>query len=534
MTYLGDYKEDNADLNFKFTSRQLTGEPFTLAGTPSLAVYKSNNDAESVAGITLSVDFDGVTGLNNVKIDLSADGFYEVGEDYHVVIAAGTVDSVSVVGEVVATFSIENRYSDDAAAMVDEWESQSQTSATGFRVNVKELDNQSIQTDGSGVIYALDNSGYTLLSTNNVTVANSAVNANVEFWVGNGVSVGGTTSSPNVNIGSVADNSQRAIDLAEIAELFIANSAEPLTDYVADDSLYAKILSYFQLAMRDDEAIKTDNATELLEINADRGSGAGTFLNTTDALEANRNRGDLAWLTGGSGGAMESYTSTDWTRTVGDDDGGAGSDTVSANGTYFATGEINSTTLLEVDGIFVVTAGEVAQVLDVWGFYAGGGSHVVNVQAYDIASGLYELIGTMGLGSIVEKHTFDLSPGHTNLANGEVKIKFIHSPGTGIVSHVLNIDKAQVNTNIPVDVAAAIVAYFESETHEEVGQEAPAATQSLLKMIQFLYKVFRNRKVQSSSTFLLYADDASTVDQKAFVNDDGDDFDKGEMESGPE
>ena len=110
MNYIGDYAEDFATLNFKFTSRQFsTGAPFTLAGTPSLAVYVVGSTTESTAGIALTVDYDAKTGLNDVVIDLSADAFYAVGKDYEVVIAAGTVDSVSVVGEVLAVFSIENR-----------------------------------------------------------------------------------------------------------------------------------------------------------------------------------------------------------------------------------------------------------------------------------------------------------------------------------------------------------------------------------------------------------------------------------------
>lgn len=110
--YLGNYTEDYADLNFKFTTRDGTGLPTTLLGTPALAVYKSNDTTQSTAGITLSVDFDTITGLNNVKIDLSADAFYAIGEDYAVVITAGTVDGVSVVGEVVGHFSIENRFNE--------------------------------------------------------------------------------------------------------------------------------------------------------------------------------------------------------------------------------------------------------------------------------------------------------------------------------------------------------------------------------------------------------------------------------------
>ncbi len=115
MRYLGDYVEDFADLNFKFTTHDDTGLPITLAGTPTLRVYKSNDTTQSTAGITLSVDFDSVTGLHNVKIDLSADAFYAVGEDYAVVVQAGTVDGISVVGYVVAHFSIEARTLSDEA-----------------------------------------------------------------------------------------------------------------------------------------------------------------------------------------------------------------------------------------------------------------------------------------------------------------------------------------------------------------------------------------------------------------------------------
>ncbi len=59
----------------------------------------------------------------------------------------------------------------------------------------------------------------------------------------------------------------------------------------------AKLTKYVQLLARKDSAIATDNATELTEINADGGSGAGAFANTTDSQEALRDRGDAAWVT---------------------------------------------------------------------------------------------------------------------------------------------------------------------------------------------------------------------------------------------
>jgi hypothetical protein len=60
----------------------------------------------------------------------------------------------------------------------------------------------------------------------------------------------------------------------------------------------AKLLKYIQLLARNDAAIKTDNATEFTAINANGGSGGGTFDNLTDSTEAIRDRGDAAWITG--------------------------------------------------------------------------------------------------------------------------------------------------------------------------------------------------------------------------------------------
>jgi hypothetical protein len=62
-------------------------------------------------------------------------------------------------------------------------------------------------------------------------------------------------------------------------------------------ALAAKLLAYLQLLARSDAGIETDNGTELGEINADGGSGAGDFSSQTDSGEANRDRGDAAWLT---------------------------------------------------------------------------------------------------------------------------------------------------------------------------------------------------------------------------------------------
>ena len=105
--YLGDFAAGDT-IDFKFTTfRPSTGAAFTLAGTPAMSVYKDNSTTESTAGITLTTDFDSRTGLNHVRITTSSDGtFYADGSQFEVVITAGTVDSVSVVGASVGRFTL--------------------------------------------------------------------------------------------------------------------------------------------------------------------------------------------------------------------------------------------------------------------------------------------------------------------------------------------------------------------------------------------------------------------------------------------
>src|SRR5882724_8238571 len=94
--------------DIKFTSRRFsTGAPFTLAGSPVISAYPDNSTTQLTAGITLSVDFDSVTGLNNVRVVATGGNGYASGSNYALVITTGTVDSVSVVGEVVGEFSLE-------------------------------------------------------------------------------------------------------------------------------------------------------------------------------------------------------------------------------------------------------------------------------------------------------------------------------------------------------------------------------------------------------------------------------------------
>lgn len=138
-------------LDFKFTTRQFSsGAPFLLAGSPAVEVYEDNSTAQITAGETITPNFDGVAGLNNLRIVATGGNGYQVGSSYTAILSNGTVDGVDVTGEVVAQFTIERSASlaavaalndapaVSAAAIVDEWESQSQSDPTGFHINLQE------------------------------------------------------------------------------------------------------------------------------------------------------------------------------------------------------------------------------------------------------------------------------------------------------------------------------------------------------------------------------------------------------------
>lgn len=71
------------------------------------------------------------------------------------------------------------------------------------------------------------------------------------------------------------------------------------------------------------------------------------------------------------------------------------------------------------------------------------------------------------------------------------------------------------------------------DARTEPGQGTPPVNPDLATKIDYLYKAWRNRSTQTSSTYSLYADDGTTVDQKASLSDNGTTFDKGEVATGP-
>lgn len=110
MQYLGDRTEDST-IYIKWATNSSAGASITRATNGTISVYKDNNTTQSTAGITDTEDFDSLTGVHHITIDLSADAFYVVGSDYQVVLSAATIDGQTV-NFPIASFSIEKEFNE--------------------------------------------------------------------------------------------------------------------------------------------------------------------------------------------------------------------------------------------------------------------------------------------------------------------------------------------------------------------------------------------------------------------------------------
>ena len=106
--YLGDYAKPTGagTLEFKFsTFRPSTGAAWSLSSGAAITIYKGGTGNTTGQSTTLTRDWNSITGLNHVSVDLSQ-AFFVDGEVYEAVITTGTVDSVSVVGACVGRFTL--------------------------------------------------------------------------------------------------------------------------------------------------------------------------------------------------------------------------------------------------------------------------------------------------------------------------------------------------------------------------------------------------------------------------------------------
>ena len=274
MSYIGDFALGET-FDTKFCTVTTTGAPTTLAGTPVVSAYVGNSVTQITAGITLTVDFDGVTGLHNVRVVATSGNTYATASNYQLVITTGTVGGTSVVGYVVAEFSIENR--------------------SGLRPTTagRTLD---VSAGGeAGVDWANVGSPTTALNLSGTNIDVDQVVASVSGAVG---SVTGAVGSVTGAVGSIGAGGIATTSFAAGA----INAAAIAADAIGASELAADAATEIADAVLDrDMATGTD-------------SGAPTVRTVRQALRVLRNKAGI--VAGTLTVTKEDDTTTSWTAAV--------------------------------------------------------------------------------------------------------------------------------------------------------------------------------------------------------------------------
>lgn len=200
MKYLGDFAAGSL-VAFAFNTRDSTGALVAMAGSPVVRVYKHGSTTEDADGVTLVEGFDSRTGLHTVAIDTSADGtFYATGNDFYVVLTAGTVDGVSQVGTVLAQFSLGNR----ASGGLD---------AAGVRSAVG-LASANLDTQIAGVNTNVDAAETAVLAKLPSALVGGKIDSNVSAWRGTEPGNVDSNGFLPANVAAVNGNTTRALTFA--------------------------------------------------------------------------------------------------------------------------------------------------------------------------------------------------------------------------------------------------------------------------------------------------------------------------------
>lgn len=229
MSGVPDYTLEDT-LDFKFTTRQFsTGAPFAFA-SGAIEIYEDNSITQITGAETLTLEFDGVTGLHNLRVAATAVNGFENGKSYHCVVSVGTVDSVSVVGEIVQQFSIGRSAAavdlangtDGLGAIKDETALiVTDTNEIQGKLPTNKFMGSSDGADDDGTLNTIStNVSNVETDTQNIqsrlpgALSNGMMDANVERWLDTAVSAG-TAGIPNVNVTAIDNITTAALTLGD-------------------------------------------------------------------------------------------------------------------------------------------------------------------------------------------------------------------------------------------------------------------------------------------------------------------------------
>lgn len=265
----------------------------------------------------------------------------------------------------------------------------------------------------------------------------------------------------------------------------------------ARDSVLSKLLKYVQLLARKDAAIATDNATEVTAINADGGSGAGAYANSTDSQEAIRDRGDAAWVTA------------------------TGFSTLDAAGVRSAVGLASANLDTQLGTIDDLLDTEILAIYNRIGAPAGA-SIAADIAAIDV-SGITDAVldealsghttaGTVGkvLGDLLDGGRLDLLVDAIKLVTDHL------ATAIELNSGAYRFTVAALE-NAPSGTGSTPAALWGLAGAEPAG--APSATATMAQKLDWLFHYWRGKRDQTSTTQRMYSAAGAVICSAAIAYD---------------
>ena len=264
MLYLGDIA-DNQTVDFFWNTNDKNGKSVNRTTAGTVSVYKDNSITQTTTGVTDDSAFDSVVGLNHCRV-VTTDAFYATGTNFMVVLTGATIDGETAIASVIAHFSIEQR-------------SAVRPTTAGRTLDVAATGEAGV--DFGNILGTLDAADIGASAITSAKIATGAITAT-------------TFAAGAINAAAIAN---AAIDAAT----FVAGAIDAAalnTDAVNEirDAIVTDGVGFLGASIAQ---ILTDTGTTLdTKINDIQGVG---FATGADSLEAIRDQGDAAWITGGGG-----------------------------------------------------------------------------------------------------------------------------------------------------------------------------------------------------------------------------------------
>jgi hypothetical protein len=436
-----------------------------VAGDVEIHKDGGTTQRSSDAGVTVTIDFDSITGNHLVAIDLSDNtdaGFYAAGSRYQVRMEGTTVDGATI-NAWIGAFSI-------------------------------------------GCTLRPTTAGRTLDVT--------------------------ATGAAGIDWGNV-ENPTTAVDLSA-TDIQLCDTVTTNTDMVSEPPSASDIVDEWETQSQADP---TGFHVNVLEVNGtaqtanDNGADINAILVDTNELQTNQ--GDWATATGFSTHSAADVADAVWDEaaTGHTDAGKAGAqmwtdvDAILADTNELQTDDIPGT-LSTMDGKLDTIDGIVDDILVDTGTTIPGTITTIDNEIEAIDTVVDAILVDTGTTLDGKLDTIDGNV-YTILADtNELQTDDIPGSLATIATAIEAVDD-YVDTEI-----AAILALLD-DARAEPGQGAPPVNPDLATKIDYLYKAWRNKKTQDATTWSLFDDAGSTVDQKSTVSDAGGTATFGEIVSGP-